>query len=206
MKQKKEIPRQSAKVKRGTEFIVIATNEHVWFEILRPDGRYLMCFSEARAITDSYDDFDKEELKQVNGSRSSIKQVVRPVSAEEKAHRESLNDFFDRMALTMPYNCMNCGKPLYASTKKAKRSVTAHILPKSIFKSIETDTANILFMGADFIGCPCNCHDRWDMNTGIRTKMNIYQLALERFENNLKHKLTPGELKQALTYLNIEWK
>lgn len=205
MKQQQAIPRQSAKVKRGTEFIVIATGMHVWFYILRPDQKYLVCLEKAMRNTDNYEVFGPEELKKPFQTGSSIKQVVRPVSPEERAQRESLDQFFDRMALTMPYNCMNCGKLLYSFTKKAKRSVTAHILPKATFKSIETDEANILFMGADYIGCPCNCHDRWDMNADIRVLMKIYPVALERFENNLKHKLTPGELKQAFTYLKIEW-
>lgn len=201
MKEPKPIPRQSTKFKRGvTEFIIIETGEVVKFQIVDPNGLYLV-----KRANGSFDPFTPDELKEAVKGRGTIKQVVKPVSPEERKRRETLDDFFDRMALTMPYNCMNCGKPLYAFTKKAKRSVTAHLLPKSIFKSIATDEANIVFMGADYIGCPCNCHDRYDANSDIRVTMPIYQVAKHNFETDLKFKLTPEELKQAYTYLKIEW-
>lgn len=197
------IPRRSTKLKRGTEFIY--QGEHVWIELQKSPTQAVVCWSEERGLHDKYEIVDISELKPVNQGYSSIKQVVRPVSPEERQRRESLDDFFDRMALTMPFNCMNCGKPLYANTKKAKRAVTCHLFPKSKFESIATDEANIAFMGADFIGCPCNCHDRYDANSDIRVMMPIYQVALERFETDLKFKMSPEELKFAFTYLKIEW-
>lgn len=193
----------NTKLKAGTEFNY--HGETVWVEHDQENGNVSVCWNKARGLNDYYEVVKKDDLKPVNKGRSTIKQVVRPVSPEERAQRESRNEFFDRMALKVPFHCQNCGKPLHAYNKKAKRCVTAHILPKANFASIETDEANIFFIGADFIGCPCNCHDRWDMNVDIRITMNVYPIALDRFKNDLKFKLTPGELKQAYTYLNIQW-
>lgn len=201
MKPPKAIPQKSAKIKRGTDMIIIDTGEAVKFHIIDNNGLYLV-----KRADGSYDPFTFDELKEARAPRQGIKQVVRPVSAEERQERETLDEFFDRMALKIPFNCQNCGKPLYAYTKKAKRSVTCHILPKAKFKSVATDENNIVFMGADYVGCPCNCHDRYDANSDIRVTMPIYDVALKTFYKDLKPKLTPGELKQAFTYLKIEWK
>lgn len=199
MKPGKPIPRQSAKIKRGTEFIIIETGEVVKFHIIDPQGLYLV-----KRANGSFDPFTSDELKESVKGRGTIKQVAKPVSSEERERRETLDEFFDRMALKIPFHCQNCGKPLYAYSKKAKRSVCAHILQKAIFKSVATNEDNILFMGADYIGCPCSCHDRYDMNAEIRSSMKIYPLVLERFEK-LKPFLTDKELVQAFTYLNIKW-
>ncbi len=203
MKPPKQIARKSTKLKRGEEYLY--NGEHVWVELQKSASEVLVCWSQGRDLSDRYDTVKIADLKPVNGSRGTIKQVVKPVSSEERKRRETLDEFFDRMGLKIPFHCQNCGKPLYAYSKKAKRSVSAHIFPKSIFKSIETDENNLLFMGADYIGCPCNCHDRWDSNSDIRVTMPIYQEALARFETDLKFKMNPEELKQAFTYLKIEW-
>lgn len=191
------------KVKRGQSYLLDGVT--VWVERQTSKMEAMVCFNEARGLEDEYKNVKIADLKPTKKTGSSIKQVVKPVSKDEREYRESLNEFFDRVSLKIPFRCENCSKPLYAYNKKAKRSVCCHLLPKSIFKSIATDEANIVFMGADFIGCPCSCHDQYDSNADKRSTMPIYTVALHRFETDLKFKLTPQELKQAFTYLKIEW-
>lgn len=194
------------KIKRGTELSL--NGALVWCNLDQGGDCVFICHQKRMDVTkgDVFEWIPRDDLKPVKEVRAPIKKLAKNLSDEEIQNRANSNDFFDQMALKIPYYCENCGKPLYAFNKKAKRSVTAHILPKKIFKSIAIDPNNILFMGADYIGCPCNCHDRWDMNSDIRSKMPIYDMALGRFETDLKFKLTRTELKAAYTYLKIEWK
>lgn len=120
---------------------------------------------------------------------------------EEKQFKADKNDFFSKVAETMPFNCMNCNRPLYAFNKFAKRCVSAHILPKAHFESIATNEDNILFLGSDLI-LGCGCHDFYDASMAKRTSMKIYPLVLERFET-LKNYLTQAEIVEAEKYLNI---
>lgn len=137
---------------------------------------------------------------------SSISSKPKTATPEQKQVACDLNSFFDSLADKIPFHCNNCGTPLYAYSKKAKRSVCAHIFPKATFESIKTNPDNILFMGADYIGCPCSCHDRWDMNIDIRKKLIVaYDIAVERFEI-LKPFMTPKEINKAYEYLGMEVK
>ncbi len=197
---------QQTKYKRGIE--LSANGIPVWVELDQNGDCVFVCYQKTRDVTkgDEFVWIEREALKVANKGRSTISSKPKVLTDTEKTDKQKLDEFYSRIALRMPYNCENCLKPLYAFNKTAKRSVTCHLLPKSIFESIATDPQNIVFMGADYIGCPCNCHDRYDSNVDTRIKMPIYKVALERFETDLKFKLTPRELKQAFTYLNIEWK
>lgn len=189
--------------KRGAEFIHIPTGETVYLYIIRNDETYIVSFDKNlnEVFEAKLSDLKPAKPLQV----SSISNKPKVSTEGQKNERNAMNEFFAQVALRMPFNCAECGKPLYASTKVGKRAASAHILPKAKFESVAMDENNIFFLGAAYIG-QCGCHDRWDANVDSRIKMKVYDVAIWRFEKYLKAKLTPEELKAAYTYLNIEWK
>lgn len=192
------------KPKRGVNKYNHPDHGEVWYYITDPNGLIVVCADKSFGIGSTYHLVEAETLSEARKQGKSIKS--KPMNDAKKSEKQLMNEFFDRVALKIPYNCMNCGKALYAYTKVAKRAVSAHILPKAYFESIKMDEDNIMFLGADYIGCPCNCHDRYDASVEIRITMPIYDFALKQFYKSLKAKLTSEELKRAYDYLNIEWK
>ncbi len=168
----------------------------------RSDNKIVICDDENLQTGFNYEPVFPHELSPVRQLRQGI--VTKPPTPEKRAELCDMTAFFDSLADKVPFGCQNCNTPLYAFTKKAKRSVCAHIFPKARFESIATNPANILFMGADYIGCPCNCHDRWDANLDSRKKLTrAYRIALDRFEI-LKPAMTDKELVMAYEYLGLE--
>lgn len=189
------------KPKRGvTQFFYEGTL--VYFNNIRGDGKYIISYDANLSTVFDVDYTDLEPVKDMFSS--SIHRRPKELTDEEKTDTQKLNEFYRQQALIMPYNCENCGKPLYASTAKFKRGVTAHILPKAEFESIKTNPLNVFFLGWALIGV-CTCHDDWDRKGAKnRTTMKVYPEALERFEK-MKPEMTGHEIVKAHTYLNIEW-
>lgn len=183
------------KPKRGQRFIIIDTGEEITLNRVKENGEYFCIFDNG-----SYESFWPDELKPVKEQRQAIK--TKPISDAKKANKASRSDFFKEVAKDMPYNCMNCSKPLYAFTDFAKRCCSSHVLPKSKFPSVEFNKDNILFMGTDIVAGVCNCHSIFDNTVELRVKMNIYPLALERYEK-LKPFLSNKELVEANKYLGL---
>lgn len=192
------IQSKSTKLKRGTELSLNGTN--VWVELDSGGDCVFICYQKSREVTDSFEWVVREDLKSVKKFGSSIKQVVKPVSDEEKKFRKGLNVFFASQTLTMPLNCENCGGLLNAFNAFERRCTIAHILEKSKFKSIATHPQNKMFLCSKG-----GCHSKFDNSTAVeRSQMPVYKLALERFEA-FKDVLTDREIIRAYTYLNLEW-
>lgn len=86
---------------------------------------------------------------------SAKKKVAQP---KEKAENDRMKAFYNEMLNIMPYDCMECGNELFASTVINPRTVVAHILAKAKYPSVDTNTDNIMFF------C-CDCHNRFDLQT-----------------------------------------
>lgn len=130
----------------------------------------------------------------------------KPLTEKQVNDKKDMNSFFDSLADKIPFNCTNCRKPLYALTKFVKRCVCSHILPKEIFKTIAIDPDNIDFLGCDFVGCPCDCHDRWGKNVESRMHKDMaraYERALKRYHEKLKFKIPSHQIGAAEEYLGI---
>ena len=193
------------KPKRGHSFIIKETGETVYLERIKSNTVYFVCDTAGLPLHGNYFDVKVEILAENKKSLKSLIIGSKPETVKQKTDRQILNEFFTNVALTMPFNCMECGKPLYAYNQFAKRCVSAHILPKAEFESVKTNPDNIFFLGADLLGI-CSCHDDWDRKgADHRANMAVYQIALERFETSLKHKLTGHELIRAYTYLNLKF-
>lgn len=123
------------------------------------------------------------------------------LNASNKEQKQSLNVFFASQALVIPKHCENCLKPLILTNSFERRSVIAHILPKSEksgFPSISTHPQNRMFLGKW-----CGCHGNWDnKDADARKQMNCYKIALERFRE-FEELLTGKELIKAYKYLGL---
>jgi hypothetical protein len=183
------------KDKRGKLFTVIESGENVKLNRIQSDGRYFVDFENG-----SYDSFDRSDLSEQKQNKvSSISNKPKKLTEVQQTDKNALNIFFDTLA--MPQRCQECGDMLMAFNKFAKRSCCCHILPKFKFESIATNELNILYMGADFLG-GCSDHDFWDRSVSNRKRMNVYILALQRYEL-LKEFLTDAEIVSADKYLGL---
>lgn len=191
------------KLKRGTLIHLKAEKIDGIIERDRQDGTVLIKLPN-KPVEQQFFDTTIDNIAEVRKGFKTPVSKPKVLSSKEKTEKQLLNEFFDKVALRMPYLCDNCNKPLYAFNKFAKRSCSAHIFPKAQFKNIAMDEDNIFFLGPDLLGI-CDCHDSWDKK-GVehRKTMNVYHTGLWAFEA-LKHKMTDKEVIQAYTYLGLEW-
>lgn len=186
------------KDKRGKKFIIVESGEIVTLNRIKENGQYFCDYQDGNYASFDLSDLREDKLNKV----SSISNKPKKLTEKQKSDKDALNEFFDQQAETMPFNCDECNKPLYAYTRFAKRCVIAHIFPKSDFKSIKTNPLNIFYLGADLLGI-CGHHDQWDkLGIAQRKTMNVYSLALERFEL-LKPHMTTSEVLEGYKYLGI---
>lgn len=129
----------------------------------------------------------------------------KPVTKEKELEKQVLNAFYKVMADLVPFKCQNCGKMLFAVNKSTLRAVTCHILGKrdEHFPELATDPENIVFMGAYAFGSECDCHAKFDYSVENRVKMAIYPMVIKRYNEKLRHKLSPAQQDKADLYLGI---
>lgn len=111
------------------------------------------------------------------------KYVIPKVSAKKKAamggERFVVDDVLEKWFLErrkeMTGFCVECGKRSFKDNNDQYKWSLAHILKKSIFRSISTHPSNYLEM------CWLH-HQEFDSNYENAQKMNCWSLAKERFE------------------------
>lgn len=113
--------------------------------------------------------------------------------------KDEYKEFFE--SLVIPERCEECNQQLLAFNNFGRRCCSAHILPKSSFKSVAKRPDNILYLGASVLG-GCACHNKFDNCVDSRKSMRVYEIALTRLES-FKHLLTDKELVMAEKYLGI---
>lgn len=186
--------------KKGNALIDKSKEQNVWVYHQKSESVVLVSTDPNFNSADDMYEANTGDLMNLRQNHSkSIKSKVKGATNEEKEAKNGLNAFFD--SLVVPERCQECGDRLMAFNKFAKRSCCAHLLPKFKFESIATNELNILFMGADFLG-GCSCHDCWDKSVSNRKKMEVYPLALQRYEL-LKEFLTNAEIVSADKYLGL---
>lgn len=192
------------KPKRGKEFTIKETGETVYLERIKSAVTYFVCDSPNSPLQGNYFDIHVSTLSENKKVVTGLNSKPKLLTAKEKTEKQIMNEFFAMVALRMPYNCEECGKPLYAYNQFAKRCVSGHILPKAYFPSVATKPDNIIFLGASILGV-CECHNHYDeKGSEYRSKMKIYKTVLERFEI-LKLFLSDKELVSAYSYLNLKF-
>lgn len=186
------------KLKRGT------CHNHngipVYVELDAGGESVLISTSILRHVTDSFEWVLREAL---TPERKVARNGLKTPRMTDKKKEDSLlmSAFFRSLEDKLPVNCMECGQPLQVWNTYARRSVSAHILPKSKFESVARNEDNILYMGAAFLG-GCAHHDDWDSSVEKRKAMKIYPQALKQFDK-FKDQLTDKELIDALKYLGL---
>lgn len=105
----------------------------------------------------------------------------------------SLKKYFDFHTANARWICENCGTPLNPFNSQVANSCHAHILPKSLFRSIAGCLDNHMLLGG--IHQACSCHGQFDSSWHNAFKMNVFTLAVERF-HSFKHLIDPDEYKK----------
>lgn len=130
---------------------------------------------------------------------SSAKYQTTSIKRKPLKQKDEYKGFFE--SLTIPERCEECNQVLLAFNNFGRRCVSAHILPKSTFKSVAKHPDNILFLGSGILG-GCRCHDTYDSCIENRKSMRVYETALSRLEG-FKHLLTDKEIVMAEKYLGL---
>lgn len=141
-------------------------------------------------------------------AKKSAKTIKKEAEAKKansiEGREESLNEWFQRIEdkhwgvqdldvdgfdheeseIELP-RCMECGAKI---SRVYARHATAHLLPKKLFKSIETNDLNYLILGAG-----CGCHNKTHTLTTF-VGMKIWPIAAKRI-NQLLPLLPYDELK-----------
>lgn len=119
-------------------------------------------------------------LDQITGKA----EIISPVK-DDNSRQINLVNFFEKMMRISVPVCENCGayanwitSPAY---KTLWKSSMAHILPKKIFRSIETNELNILVMFPSYSGV-CDCHTNYDSSWHKASSMRVWPKVVERFK------------------------
>lgn len=106
--------------------------------------------------------------------------------------QDDLGKWFQHHNTHNNWICENCGTILNPFCPEATSSCQAHILPKSIFKSVKSVLANHMTLGG--LWQPCKCHADFDSSWERAEGMQVFTLAKERFLT-FKHLIHPSEYK-----------
>lgn len=193
----------ATKLKRGSEHYL--NGKPVWVERDPKDGTVFICDDKSLENQHNFWWVNKSDLTISLKMGSSISPKPKKATTAELSEKKLLDAFYNEMGKKIPFNCNCCRKPLYALNKGARRAVTCHILPKkeAQFPELATDPDNILFMGVYQFGSSCNCHTYFDANVESRMKMPIYEYALKRYQEKLRHKLSPAKQQLADEYMGL---
>lgn len=72
--------------------------------------------------------------------------------------------------------CKECGETLIGNV-----SEVAHILPKSYFKSIQTEDSNIIYLCSHY--SKNNCHAKYDYSSNdVLKEMKIFEYTSKKFQ------------------------
>ncbi len=106
----------------------------------------------------------------------------------KEEYKEQLYRYFEyHINKNKKPTCENCGLPLYGMNKKN----CAHILPKSIFKSVAANLDNEMDLCSTFDrqDGQTGCHELYDSSWVTASRMPVFELAKERF-NKFKDQIT----------------
>lgn len=194
----------SAKLKRGTEHYL--NGKSVYIQLDRMDGTVCITDDKTLKLGCNLWDVLKSDLKSAPKYNTTLKAVK--LTPSKKKEKDEYSEFYKLIAPSVAGACQNCRKDLFANTNWQRKCVSAHIFPKDKFKSIATNPRNILFMGVQIKGteCRCRCHTLWDATVDNRLSpqfTHARNLAIKRFNEELKREMTTKEIILAEEYLGI---
>lgn len=191
----------NTKLRRGTEHYL--NGKPVWIYRDKGDGTVCICDDKSLYVEFNFWVVLKSDLQTApKFGNSTLSNKPKPLNADDKQWKVSLDKFFDVQITMIPADCEECGQPFDNYSRDELRSLIAHILPKSRksgFPGIATHPLNRMFLGTK-----CGCHNHWDNgNSDDRVKMNIYFNAFKRFSEFAKL-LNDRDLLRAYKYLGIK--
>lgn len=194
---------RATRLKRGSQHYL--NGKPIYIERDAENGLVFITDSKERLPGDNYWWVNKSDLAVSLKLGSTISAKPKKATTAELSEKKLLDAFYNEMGAKVPFNCVCCRKPLYALNKGARRAVTCHILPKkdAQFPELATDPDNILFMGVYQFGSSCDHHTQWDANVESRMKLPIYDYALKRYLEKLRHKLSPAKQQLADEYMGL---
>lgn len=129
---------------------------------------------------------DAKKATSVEGREESLNEWFQRIEDKHWGVQDLDIDGFDHeeSEFELP-SCMECGAKI---SRLFARHATAHLLPKKLFKSIETNDLNYLLLGS-----VCGCHNKTHtLSTFVR--MKIWPIAAKQI-NQLLPLLPYDELK-----------
>ena len=185
------------KIKRGAPFLY--EGKPVWIERDKEDGTVIVCYAQSRAITDTFECVLVSNLTEIKKSIVGLKNTKSKV-VDKINNKSDLDKWYESQ--DVPERCENCNQKLNAFNKWAKRCVTAHIVPKSLFPEVATHPANRAFMGVALFS-DCSCHNTFDhLDADTRKQMPIYQKIVERVKEFI-HLIPENKLPKLEKYLGL---
>jgi len=180
--------------KRGKEYIF--EGETWYLNNIRPDGLYCLCNKRSMLPVDTYTTIDpKLIVEPKNHLKRNVSKTV-----ERLNNKSDLDKWYESQ--DVPERCENCNQKLNAFNKWAKRCVTAHIVPKSLFPEVATHPSNRAFMGVALFS-DCSCHNTFDhLDADTRKQMPIYPKIVERVKLFI-HLIPENKLNRLKKYLGL---
>jgi len=111
-----------------------------------------------------------------------------PENLDLQKEIEKLQLWFSDRRKEMIGGCENCGKRSCKDNEKFWKWSIAHVLPKSIFKSVNKSQFNWIELCVD-------CHNTYDRDWETASKMPVFKLAIEKF-NLFKDQIAEEEKRR----------
>lgn len=108
------------------------------------------------------------------------KPITEKSLAKRREERKGLPEFFTYAIEDMKSNpfCQNCGARI--NTSRHPVNNIAHILSKSVYKSVSCHKENYLFLCSDKDEAS-SCHEKFDSCMSVRQEMRVFELARTKF-------------------------
>lgn len=111
-----------------------------------------------------------------------------PNNLISKEQNEGYKNWYLEQRKELKGTCLNCGKKSHKDNEKLWVHSIAHILPKSLFKSISKNNFN-------WIELCITCHTAYDRTWDEASKMPIFKLAKEKY-NLFKEQIAEEEKRR----------
>jgi hypothetical protein len=187
------------KLKRGTAHILDGKTP-VWVELDAGGDCVFVCTSKERHLQDTFIWVVRKSITPAKKVAHKSANAFKSKTVERLNNKSDLDKWYESQ--DVPERCENCNQKLNAFNKWAKRCVTAHIVPKSLFPEVATHPANRAFMGVALFG-DCSCHNTFDhLDADTRKQMPIYPKIVERVKEFI-HLIPENKLPKLEKYLGL---
>lgn len=108
--------------------------------------------------------------------KKSAKKLAQEKELKKSGGESELQKWYSAIMKKEEKQCWNCGASLTHYNNEDWHACIAHVIPKSLFPSVETHPLNYMILGKW-----CNCHGQYDSSWEKAQKMPIFKEAIDRF-------------------------